>query len=398
VLTRGRDLVITGNFGKVFVAPEQGEMYPVAETPPNSLAASGRSYMAWSNEHGTTFSRISTESRMSLHGQELSETSRLLLGAAVLLSLFSLAEGTIPWILKTRRGRSKAVTIEIKPCKPPKDLVAACAAGEAVLWAGAGLSAQSEFPDRVAFVTRLLETALVQSSVPPPRIAKLQALVDQGDAEGAMESLVIEMSAHRQQLLAEVKEVFARPADESAAHDTIRGIHFASAITTNYDDLLERLGEPWSGIVLNAESDFPVESATQPFLLKLYGDLSLSQTVLLTRSELRAALDHSKIAAVVRRVSEIRTLLFVGCSAERLLADLTIFELPRKALTRHYLLIDALGEKSKSCAEELTRRFGIEVLEFEAATMSSALPRFLSELAQGVEQVRSGGKADLVRS
>lgn len=399
ILPKGTDLLITGSFDNARVLPGQGEMYVVAKAGPNSLAAASRSHLALSNESGTTLLRVSAENTMSRRGQALSYTSGLFFGAAVLLGLAFLSEGAILGILKRRKRRLGDAAVEKRIPEPPQELVSACASGESVLWAGAGLSVQAEFPDRGTFVTRLLNTACVRTSVPAARIAKLRTLASRGDAERVMESLVLEMSAHRQELLAEFKETFARLATASAAHRILSRIGFAAAITTNYDDLLERIGEAWSRSILHAESDISMESADQPFLLKLYGDLALPQTVLLTRSELRAALDHSKVATFISRLSQLRTLVFVGCSVEGLLADLAMLDLPRKVLSRHYLLTGVGGEKWRRSADELINRYGVEVLGFDEAAIHTALPEFLNELARRVEEVRAQRlRADLVSS
>jgi hypothetical protein len=398
VLPRANDVVITGSFQRVLVLPAQDEIYPLAEAPPNSLAAASRSRLALSHEQGTTLFRVFTEGRMSGRGLTLSLISGLLLGAAVLLGVAFLGEGAVRACRRPSKREPERVTIERKIHTAPRELVAACAAGETVLWAGAGLSAQAEFPDRATLVGRLLETAAVQSSVPASRIAKLRDAAMNRDAEVAMESLVLEMSAHRKELLGELKEIFGQHATVSAAHSILSRIGVGSSITTNYDDLLERVTGSLPGRILNAESDVAVESARQAFLLKLYGDLTLPQTVLLTRSELRAALDHSKISAFLGQVSKTRTLLFVGCSVEGLLADLTLLDLPRKAVSRHYLLTGVTGEAWQKSADKLSVRYGVEVLDFDAATVGTALPLFLTNLAQMVEEARARRKAELVRS
>ncbi len=75
-----------------------------------------------------------------------------------------------------------------------------------------------------------------------------------------------------------------------------------------------------------------------------------------------------------------------------------MLDLPRKALSRHYLITVVTGEAWKKSAEELTTRYGIEVLDFNAAKSHTAVFEFFSELAQKVEETRAGRKADLVNS
>ena len=164
----------------------------------------------------------------------------------------------------------------------------------------------------------------------------------------------------------------------------------AAAITTNYDALLEHMGVLWAGNVLTLANDRHLRAAElgQFFVLKLFGDLAATTPVSLCRSEFEGAVAGCPtVAATFERLFRTRTMFFVGCSLEGLLADLKTLGVKKTIGRRHFALAAVSSSSWKSRAAQLSDRYGIQVLACAADTVSSALPDFLNKLAAEVDKM-----------
>src|SRR5262249_24865269 len=90
---------------------------------------------------------------------------------------------------------------------PPIEMVQSIASGRSVLWAGAGLSAQSGFPTRNAFIATVLQAASVDEWVPGARVQRFATMVSRGEGEAALSELVTAASAVRGHLIAHYKSI-----------------------------------------------------------------------------------------------------------------------------------------------------------------------------------------------
>jgi hypothetical protein len=157
-------------------------------------------------------------------------------------------------------------------------------------------------------------------------------------------------------------------------------------ITTNYDGLLDCTGEPWAANVLTPVSSNP-EFPDVPFLLKLYGDLLSPQTVLLSQFEFAATAPGSLVSRLSHYGLDSRTLLFVGCSLEGLLTDLSVIGAPKQITRKHFAAVGITSPAWEKQVQELSTFYGIEVLPCTAEAIAESLPVFLESLADEVEKV-----------
>ncbi len=178
--------------------------------------------------------------------------------------------------------------------EPPADLVKALSAGEGVLWAGAGLSAQSGFPLRQTFVLTLLQLATMESWADAPLLRKLTSLSFH-DPEAALNQLTSSIGRLRHHMVPYYRATFVRFACLSRAHGYLASLPLAGAITTNYDRLLQQVGKSWEANVITLRparaSETPVaeKETDAPFLVKLYGDPEANDAMLFSRDEFHAA-------------------------------------------------------------------------------------------------------------
>lgn len=158
----------------------------------------------------------------------------------------------------------------------------------------------------------------------------------------------------------------------------------------NADDdfLFQQAGAHWAAAATTLKSDLAPSFGDRSSLIKLYGDMDHSSTLLLSRAEFASGVAGSAETARVRRILETRPVLFVGCSLEALLVDLKILRVAESHANKHFALAGVSDTSWQKHAAELERRYGIEVLACAAATVQTALVEFLEKLVCDADQLR----------
>ena len=394
------DLIVTGDFDKAMVLPHDGERYVLTEAQPGSLVAVTHNRVAIAGNDDTRLITLGIETRLTATGRTVSRIGAIFLSlAAVLCFAPILIVKLLELISQLVRGGKKKLgganvpgTLE----KPPLELIQSFAAGEGVLWAGAGLSAQSGLPLRQTFIQGILQTAEIEEWVEGAMLRRLRNQAARGEGEAALDELVANVP-RRADVIAHYRAVYYKFVAQSRSHELISRIPLSAVITTNYDGLLDCADGPWSSAVVTLNSKMPAGPDT-PFLLKLYGDLPAPPTVVLSRREFEAAFPKSGVMHLPHYALAERSVLFVGCSIEGLLSDLDLMvgqrvaaqqhAAQRKPLCPHFAAVGVSGSGWTKIAAELTARFGVRVLPCSKETISESLPAFLQTLVSEIEKLQ----------
>jgi hypothetical protein len=368
------DVLAAGDFEGIFVLPPEDEYYRLTAAAPHSLVASGAKSFAISGDGGTTLIGLASESRLTGIGRKSCTVALGIALLAIALACAPLLLGAFGFVANLiMRPEVNKGNAPNTLGKPTADLIEACASGKMMLWAGAGLSAQSGFPLRKIFIDQLIQAASIEFAG-GPLMKELKALAA-GNGEGALNRLVGFMSGQRSAILSQVTAIFARFVQVSRAHDHLARLNLPSAITTNYDVLLEKTHDAWACNVKHLGED----DLDGRFLLKLYGSRSAPASVLLSKAEFQAAMDRPNVETV-REVFGTHPMLFVGASLDGLLADLTALGMPEGADQTRFAVTGASGNWNKP-AYELLRKFGIKAVVCTEDEIAHELPRFLAVLA-----------------
>ena len=390
-------MIAAGDFDNIFVLPGDMEFYRLADAPPGTTLAAGRTRLGVSGREGTSLFDLSTVDRLTSSGRALARVSILLLAAAAILACFAFLRDGISFLLKLflRKHWGGAEAPGQLP-DPPLDLLEACVSGQAMLWGGAGLSAQAGFPLRENFIATVLRTASVEGWLDPSRALKLQGQCARGNGELALNALVAETASIRGHLIEHYRAIYSRFTVPSRSHEMLARIQFAIAVTTNYDPLFEVIRDAWAANVMTLSSAPPRQASADVndpcFLVKLYGDPAKPPTMILSRFEFESMAPTSLNIELVRKLFATRAVLFTGCSVEGLLADLNGMRVLEQAAHKHFAPMGVSGLNWKRAADELSRKWGIEVLPCKEETIATELPRFLESLARQVEQRRYGSE------
>lgn len=269
--------------------------------------------------------------------------------------------------------------LEPSPHPPlPDDLVNACKAGECVLYAASGLSAQAGLQTYLPLVSELLSWTLEKGFIDPGFAQSLQEALDQNETDLVADSLVSILEGDRREMLADYlrNSFLHRPESLPKAHALLREIGFGAALTTNFDDLLEwtfdQTERPYTP--LDSERLLAALTRREFFLLKLYGTLELPETVLLAPAQYQEIVaGNLGFSRFMESLFHSRTLLFLGASLEGILAYLQGLKFGQVSSRPHYALIDVTGSAWRAKADLLRRRYRIEVLPY---TASPGFPEF----------------------
>lgn len=273
---------------------------------------------------------------------------------------------------------------------PPDALVKACRAGECVLYAGAGLSAQADFPTWQSFIEELTRWAIFNQFTDARFGGSLLAAINQGQYDSVADNLVSIMRPREQQFNEYLREVFVKKTPLPASLSLLKDLPFTAALTTNFDNLLERAfgDKVLLPVFTPKDSDSLLECLHKRdfFLLKLYGMLERSDTVMIAPAQYDDVVKGNlQFAQFMETLIFSRTLFFVGSSLAGIEAYLKGISLPRQNLRTHYALVAVEGEAWQAKANPLKERYGIEVLPYSPTPGHPQLQSFLEILNQRVK-------------
>jgi predicted ATPase len=280
----------------------------------------------------------------------------------------------------------------------PTDLVHACVSGNCVLYVGAGLSASAGLPVWRQFVERLLEWAERMGAIDATFAASLREAADGGMRDLAVDSVVGRVTEHGQhrELHQFLEITFLSPSVELTAwHKAIHELPFSAVLTTNFDRLLERTFEHLTSRVLtprDTEELLAALTRNQFFLLKLYGTLERPDTVLVSPAQYESEIEGNRaFAQFMESLFVTRTLLFLGASLEGIMAYLEAIPF-QGGKRRHYAVVAVNGSGWRAKADQLMRRYGIQVLPYAPSADHAALRDFLTELASRIQELEPARK------
>jgi LPXTG-motif cell wall-anchored protein len=323
----------------------------------------------------------------------------VIVAAVLILALLGLAG-----YLLLRRRRAETIPVQmavgmVEPplpqLVPPHDLVADCLAGECVVYVGAGLSAAAGYPAWFNLVSEILEWAIEKDYVEREFGESLRAALHEGNADLVADSVVGRLHGREDRLHRHLSDLYLdseRPL--AAAHRLLRDLPFCAALTTNFDELLERAFERERPPVFTPEdTDKLLEALASRtfFLLKLYGSLRSPATLLLSPAQYQEAIAGNR--AFVQAMESLffsRTILFVGASLAGIEAYLGGLAFRGIARRRHYALVGVTGNAWQAQADLLDRRYGIQVLPYRISTPSH--PEAIDFLSGLRERVRAETK------
>lgn len=238
-----------------------------------------------------------------------------------------------------------------------EELRRSCQRGFVIPFVGAGMSRSAGCLEWKDYLLNLCPDACLD-----PESARAR-LEEQSDYEGVMNDLVGALGENRFNL--DFERDFKTPDDIAGAATILPTLFDNSAITTNFDRVLEKAYENASKPFVDkvtgrgsASAFFRAIPAGERYLLKLHGSLDNAAERVLTRAEYDAAYGNDgnirfdfPLPKVLRRLFTSYSFLFLGCS---LSADRTVQTFMRVAqeegqdnLPHHYALLPSPADSRK---------------------------------------------------
>jgi hypothetical protein len=303
----------------------------------------------------------------------------------------------------TDRQNNKNEFYDLPPV--PDDLIKACLADECVLYTGAGVSADIKaLKDLIwePFITKLLKWAEDAGYLDSTFAATLREALNERSADSVADSIVSAVT-DIDALINFLRGLFLVPVSIlPKRYSLLRSIPFCAALTTNFDDLLERNYKKEVGRRVFAPQDaqqlLGALSAQEFFILKLYGTLARSDTVIISPAQFQAAVSDNPIfSQFMQSLFISRTLLFVGASLNNIWAYLSGLRFRTdSSLRQHYALVDVPPDSTstwKVRADQLKRRYGINILPFTVRRNYAEVDEFLQNVGEKVKQARAARAA-----
>lgn len=237
------------------------------------------------------------------------------------------------------------------------ELKRACQRGFVIPFVGAGMSKSAGCPEWKEYLLGLCGDACLDANVMRAR------LEEKGDYEGVMNDLVSKLGENRFNL--DFERDFVTPDEISGAITLLPRLFDNSAITTNFDRVLEKVYEKEGRAFVEkvtgrgrSSAFFRAIPAGERYLLKLHGNLDNATERVLNKAEYDAAYGDDgnirfdcPLPKLLRRLFASYSFFFVGCS---LTADRTIQTFMRVAqlegqdnMPHHYALLACPADSEK---------------------------------------------------
>jgi len=288
----------------------------------------------------------------------------------------------------------------VPPPQLPADLVQACVAGECVLYAGAGLSAQSGLPTWRGLLGEMIDWAVRRKAVDDRFGESLRVALRQGELESASESLLDQLGNQRSVLSEFLQQRLLAQTPLSPVHQILRGLPFSAVLTTNLDNILESTFQGRNPAVQTPRNPEPLLTALSSrafFILKLYGDLRSPDTIILSAAQYEDAIASNRpFSTFMETLFFSRTLLFIGAQLDGIGDYLRGIKFSETRTRRHYALVDVTGAGPawELKANTLRKKYGIEVIPYSPSDGHPQVPQFVNELAEGVEALRRNAETN----
>lgn len=216
----------------------------------------------------------------------------------------------LPSVTLRRQGTVRRPTPEL-----PEELVEALAQGDAVLFAGAGLTVESDGPTFAQLLDAVADQLQDAREVDVPRLADIRSQIAIGEINLAAELLAARYP--QDALAATARRIFARPLRPGPTLDVLSRSGFAGVITDDWSGVVTRAFgssraiSPWEGERLSE-----LERAGSPFALELFGGADHNRALLSTQ-DLQRILEEARSVPRTRTPSTLSTPWRSRCSCIR---------------------------------------------------------------------------------
>jgi hypothetical protein len=289
---------------------------------------------------------------------------------------------------KAKSGKAKDPGI---PDVPP-ELENAIVKGRCAVFVGAGLSVAAGYPTWPVLLESLIDKGHQRNwRINATQAKELKKLLIGGDKYLLVAEELRERFG-REVFEDQLVEVFNKDQSPTSLHHKLMNISFTSAITTNYDLLLEK------AYLKKFKGDLPPAfTNSQPreiaealwrgsfFILKAHGDVKNRASFIITERDYRDVIFHSHgYRSALASIFTSNTVLFlgVGLNDPELKLLLGYLHDAFHGGTQHYALVPQ-SSFSETVVNRWRKDFRVECLRYEASPKHPEVERFVELLPKG---------------
>ena len=218
---------------------------------------------------------------------------------------------------KTKKKTKKAVCS--CPSVPP-ELSEAISGGKCAVFIGAGLSSAAGYPSWKVLLNKLIKKATNRYNTNATQAKELNNLLADND-NLLMVAEELRERFGRDIFNKELVTIFDKDLAPTKTHLKLMDIPFEFAITTNYDQLLERAylkkHGKWPAAYPNSQPPEIADALWRGdyFILKAHGDVINRMSLVLTEKDYREIINHRHgYRAALSSIFTTKTILFLGVS------------------------------------------------------------------------------------
>ena len=268
----------------------------------------------------------------------------------------------------------------VPPPTPPRELAQALAKKNCVIFIGRDFNPLVGLPSWTDLLKELVQEAEEQD--PTYGWGDLKNSVSDELSASRLEELLVSRLP-RESLISIIRRVFSQPYPPlPTGFRVIKQLPFAGAITTSFDDVLERtLRREEPSILTPADSDAfsRILRQNQFFLLKLNGSITRPDTLTLGDFEHRRTIsENPEFSKFVSSIYSRSTLLFVGASMRAIEDFVKAFSLESRTDRKHFALVPSIQTNPLTSLKLADS--GIRILPYEPTEGGDEILRFLEEL------------------
>jgi WD40 repeat protein/predicted ATP-binding protein involved in virulence len=280
---------------------------------------------------------------------------------------------------------------------PPEELVDACLEGQCVVYVGAGLASQSGLPMWNEFVQDLVEWGVKNNATDKSMAESLREALATGNAAQVADIIVGEINQNPEQyklLIDYIRKTFtSKNITIPITYSSLKQIPFFAALTTNFDNLLERTykEEKIESFTPNDTDQLLAKrQLAQFFILKLYGTVERPETIMLSPAQYESNVSENILfSQFMETLFVSNTLFFIGASLEGIEVYLNALKISSGHLIRrHYAFVSVAGSAWRVKADILKRRYGINIIPFTASPGFPEVKEFLDALRLAIFRKR----------
>lgn len=284
----------------------------------------------------------------------------------------------------------------------PKELIDACKNGDCVLFTSCELSTLAGYPLMQDFIFNLINWSVDNGYLTTDQRELLISSMKAGRAEQAADSTFISLQSKGVDLTNYLSDIFLKPQPPiPEIFNYILKIPFTAAVTSNFDNLLERAYAVPDGRQGNNAKVFTHNDSEKLlsalnnrdfFILKIYGRVDEPASLILAPSQFGdTVMNNLLFSQFIENVFLSRSVFCLDANIDAIERFLTNVRFRGNTQRKHFALVGVRGRDWQASADILERRYGVEVIPYTYGD-SAQMMEFVKKLAAAAPALTGTGR------